>query len=359
MPVHRVARALAVGCAVLLAALLPMGTQSAPLRSMIELDSAKITLPTALTDAVHSLLAQRPAGLITGTRFRIMSAAVHNGWALVSVVALDGPHADPHAPDAGGLSTLVLARQEPDGAWHAALNGDSTFADLLAAAPAALVAPEAKAILAAAPAQSGARGAAAGDSSAPNASPTVNYKFPWPAGQSWGWWQGWHDSAHDLGTMSSDRRVLAAAEGVVSTVFACDLSTVIDLKHADGTVFRYIHLDKYSVDGAAIRLGAYVPQGIVLGVAKPDTWDDGRCGYTTQSPGLAHLHWIMPNDRSLTIDGWTIKFPTNTWTKDGVIKVPGYGASSALRSTNAVVPAPPSANLGLRQRIFIPGVRSR
>jgi murein DD-endopeptidase MepM/ murein hydrolase activator NlpD len=87
---------------------------------------------------------------------------------------------------------------------------------------------------------------------------------------------------------------------------------MIDLKHADGTVFRYVHLDKQSVDLTSVRLGARLPQGLVLGVIKPNTWNDENCGYANQSPGWAHLHWIMPTDRPITIDGWTVTFPTNT-----------------------------------------------
>ncbi len=220
------------------------------------------------------------------------------------------------------------------------MDGEAAFADLLAATPSTLLAQDALAILRAAPVA--------------DATSMVNYKFPWPTGQNWGWWQGWHTSAHDLGTTSTDRRLLAAADGVVSAVYTCALSAFVDLKHADGTVFRYLHLDKQSVDTATVCIGARVPQGFVLGVVKPDTWSDGNCGYTTQSPGWAHVHWVMPTDRPITIDGWTITFPTNAWTKAGVTKVPGYGAASTLPSTNTPTIFPQPAASTLRQRVFLP-----
>jgi murein DD-endopeptidase MepM/ murein hydrolase activator NlpD len=234
----------------------------------------------------------------------------------------------------------MLAQQQSDGSWQVGIDGEAAFADLLAAAPSNLLTQDAQAILGANPAA--------------EAASTVNYKFPWSAEQSWGWWQGWHTSAHDLGTTSTDRRVLAAADGVVSAVYTCALSAFVDLKHADGAVFRYLHLDKYSIDTGTVRVGARVPQGFVLGVVKPDTWEDGNCGYTTQSPGWAHVHWVMPTDRPFTIDGWTITFPTNAWRKDGVTKVPGYGTASTLPSTNTatIFPQPASSTLG--QRVFVP-----
>ncbi len=184
----------------------------------------------------------------------------------------------------------------------------------------------------------------------PPPGPVVDYEFPWPAGQSWGYWQGWHYNANDLGTTSTDRRVLAAADGVVSSIYACTLSTIIDIKHADGAVFRYIHIDRYSVNPKYIKLGKPIKQGQVLGVLKPDTWSDGNCGYTNQSQGWSHLHWVMPTDRPLTIDGWTTQHPTNTWTKDSATRTPSY-SSSKLTSTNQPIPS-------YHERVFVPMVQT-
>lgn len=354
MIVHRHARTLPVLFIMLLIVLLPTVTRSAPLQPSIALDSAAINLDTPVTDAVRIRIAQRPAGLMEGTRFRITSAAAQPGWALVSVVALDDPERDPDAPGAGGLSTLVLAQQQPDGAWQAAIDGERAFADLLAATPPALVASDAQAILAADPALRSATPSAGMQTVALEAISTVHYKFPWPAGQSWGWWQGWHMNAVDFGTTSTDRRVLAAADGVVSAVYSCALSTFIDLKHADGAMFRYFHLDKQSVDTSTIRVGARVPQGLVLGTVKPNTWSDGNCGYTQQAPTSAHIHWVMPTDRPLTLDGWTITFPTSAWRKDGITKVPGFGAASTFVSTNVASTSAVPAASNLRHRVFVP-----
>jgi len=336
-------RALAVNCIVLFAALLPSLTRGAVLPSSIEVDATAGELAPSLTESVTLALSRRPANVLSGTRFRIISAAAQPGWTLVSVVALDDPQLDSHAPDAGGLSRLVLAQQLPDGTWQAAIDGEPAFARFLAATPPTLLTADAKVILGADPTLEMAS--------------SVNYKLPWPAGQAWGWWQGWHTSAHDLGTTSTDRRVLAAADGVVSAVYPCTLSTIIDLKHADGVVFRYIHIDKQSVDTATVRVGTRVPQGLVLGVVKPDTWSDGNCGYTNQSQGWAHLHWVMPTDRPITLDGWTVKFPTNVWRKHGATKVPGYGAASTLPSTNVATTSTQPTTSNFRVRAFVPMFR--
>lgn len=343
--------------AVLLIALLPSMTRGAALPATIEVERAEVDLAAPMLNAIRTRIAQRPAGLMMGTRFRVTSAAVQPGWALVSVVALDDPDLAPDAPDAGGLSTLVLVQQQPDGTWQAALDGEPAFADLLAATPPALVAPDAQAILAADPALRSANPSSSMQTVALEAASTVNYKFPWPAGQSWNWWQGWHMSALDLGTTGTDRRVLAAADGVVSAVYSCALSTFIDLKHADGAVFRYFHLDKQSIDTNKIRVGARVPQGLVLGTVKPNTWSDGSCGYTQQGPNSAHIHWAMPTDRPVTIDGWTITFPTNAWRKDGVTKVPGYSAASTLPSTNNPTTSTVPTSVNFNQRMFLPLAR--
>ena len=135
---------------------------------------------------------------------------------------------------------------------------------------------------------------------------------------------------HHWGGSACDR----LGSGTITSVYKCNLSAIVDVKHADGVVFRYIHLDKRSLNTKRIRIGAAVQQGQVLGNIKPDTWNDGRCGYTRQGKTRAHLHWVIPSNRTLTVDGWTIRHPHNTWTKDGERVVPGYASTSRLVSSN-------------------------
>lgn len=121
---------------------------------------------------------------------------------------------------------------------------------------------------------------------------------------------------------------------------------MIDITHADGAVFRYVHIDRFSVNPTYIQLGKPIKQGQVLGVVKPDTWNDGTCGYTNQSQGWAHLHWVIPTDRSVTVDGWTTQYPTSAWTKNTTTWTPSY-AASPLTSTNKPIPS-------FHVRVFLP-----
>jgi hypothetical protein len=102
MVIQRRARALVVPFIVLFIVLLPTVTRSAARRASVTVESTAIDLTAPITDAVRTRVAQRPTGLMEGIQFRITSAATQPGWALVSVVALDDPQLDPHAPDAGG-----------------------------------------------------------------------------------------------------------------------------------------------------------------------------------------------------------------------------------------------------------------
>jgi hypothetical protein len=120
-------------------------------------------------------------------------------------------------------------------------------------------------------------------------------------------------------------------------VYSCQLSTIVDIKHADGEVLRYIHIDKHTINFDRIKVGRNVPQGLVLGELKPDTWQDGRCGYTNQSKTVSHIHWVVPVDRRLIIDGWSILYPTNQWVKEDVTKTPSY--ATKLTSTNQPIPS--------------------
>ncbi len=530
MHIRLFCRALALVGALMGSTLLPSFTNGATRAVPIELDSTAVSLPPALTTAVNDTLTKRPAGLLDGSHFRVTSAEVRDGWAVVSVVSLDEAadaqaepthagalHSHSHTSELGGFSKLIVAQQGWNGVWTAALDGTPQFTQLAARTPNTVLDDSAKQILNQSDglAFDPARGSTSavtpnadnGDlivdnqegiftsagqlneaacginnhtnwtwassdtdsvpndvsgvwkpniprtgqykvlahiptcsgitalttnaryeikhsggtanvtinqqtqrgwvelgiwnfnagiggytrltdltsesfdskraimfdaiqwisptqspipspSSSPSPTPkptppppppgpTVNYKFPWAAGQSWGFWQGWHYNAHDLGTSSSDRRVLAAADGVVSSVYSCTLSSIIDIKHADGLVFRYIHIDRNSINPKYVRVGQAIKQGQVLGIVKPNTWNDGNCGYTNQSPGWAHNHWVMPTQYLLTVDGWTTYAGTDTWTKNGVVKTSGYSSASTLLSTNQPIPS-------FHERIFVP-----
>jgi Peptidase family M23/PA14 domain len=134
--------------------------------------------------------------------------------------------------------------------------------------------------------------AAAATARAP--SPTVEFRLPFPAGQSYRINQGWHGSyshtglsafAYDFG-LPEGTPVVAAAAGVVAFVHdgehACggpgfrNDSNSVTIYHADGTATLYAHLLTVTA-----RVGQAVAGGQQIGLS-------GKTGFSTCQ---AHLHF--------------------------------------------------------------------
>ena len=158
---------------------------------------------------------------------------------------------------------------------------------------------------------------------------TNSFKFPWPAGL-WEYRQGWHDKdkvALDIGIKgpNADKRVLAAADGVITSMCRGKLSARVVIDH-NGTRLEYWHLDVKMLAPGIVE-GQPVVQGQVLGVLLSGPWtktDDGSppCGEAPlQNPGSAHLHWVIPNG-TITADGWTIQHSSDTWTRGSEVRNP-------------------------------------
>jgi hypothetical protein len=187
------------------------------------------------------------------------------------------------------------------------------------------------------------------------AAPT--FKFPWAAGD-WEYRQGWHTPgppALDVGTRgpSADKRVLASADGVITSICRGNLSARVIVDHS-GVILEYWHFDVTKL-AATTTVGARVVQGQVLGVLRSGEWSstDDACG---QAPGQAadsaHLHWVVPTNAPFTSDGWTITYPESTWKRGSEVRnprcdtcptyefltstnVPSVGAPGNLRATTA------------------------
>ena len=265
---------------------------------------AEPSLPADLAPAVTSALSAHPS--YSGTHFAITSAHIQADWALVSVGALDGPTALDGFQEGyigsrdGGL--LLIAAQE-NGRWQITIEGEPDFAAQARRAPDALLSPQAKSLL------------APRSNTSPSAAQAVNYKWPWPAGLSWRWLQGWHTRAMDIGTDGADKRVLASADGVIIYVCKGNLGAALKVRDADGVVLEYWHIDSALLSGA-VQLGATVSQGQWLGTLRPGSWtDSSACGtqYTSQNASTGHVHWVLPTDRTFTVDGWSITFPNSTF----------------------------------------------
>ncbi len=156
----------------------------------------------------------------------------------------------------------------------------------------------------------------------------VDYRFPWPAGQSWwlggGWHSGWGSDALDFGPLTDEdpptnSAVLAAASGTLR--MACqndDEQRLLWIEHANGERSGYLHMDRASVQAAVEEpglVGQSIVQGTYLGLvyrgeAKtggqcpanfPDCTFNTLCGYGN----APHLHFLAPS-RTIMIDGYPI-----------------------------------------------------
>jgi hypothetical protein len=223
---------------------------------------------------------------------------------------------------------IIIAYKDDFNIWQVGLQDTIKFKNLLLKAPILLLDINAKGILA----------QATVNHMRPNA---VEYKFPWVEGNQWTITRDiiWHgdndgdnDNALDFGTSSSDKRVVAAADGVITRVCIGSISVDITIRDADGVSMGYIHFDKQGFDTNI--LGKSVKQGELLGNVKPGTWSDRmtNCNYsprTAQQETYAHLHWILPIDRSIVVDGCIIQYPRNYLECNGEKK---YTRSSFLSS---------------------------
>jgi hypothetical protein len=112
---------------------------------------------------------------------------------------------------------------------------------------------------------------------------------------------------------------------------------VLEVEDRDGVKLLYVHIDKNSLDTNAIALGKSVQMGQILGSIRPGTFTDtGDCGGTYQGDNTAHLHWTLPTNRALVVDGWTIQYPNNYLEKNGVRR----SAGATFQSSNQPITEP-------------------
>lgn len=262
---------------------------------------------SAIREAVYNELKKYPDYVIDQDNFVISSLRIEKDWAIGSISITETTTIDPDQPDDHKHAEPMISRMflatNMSGTWQAALEETDRFIAFLQAAPDYIISEEAKNILL--------------KSYDPNRMNTVvNYKFPFAGSWQWTNTNGWHGTAIDIGT-SDDPRLLSAANGVVQENVPCAISAYVTVRHEDGQILRYFHIDKTRV-GTNLYSGALVKQGQYLGTLLPDTWNDGSCGYTNQTPTFAHVHLDIPTiyqTGSITFDGWTIKAGQNLFVK--------------------------------------------
>ncbi|HET6446495.1 MAG TPA: choice-of-anchor X domain-containing protein, partial [candidate division Zixibacteria bacterium] len=296
-------------------------------------------LPEDLRRAIAEGLETTALDKLPGQHYAITSDRIEGEWAMLSVAVLEGPNCGGDAFVGSGDCGAPMLAHRQDGTWQAALSGSETYAQLLAAAPQTFLDPAAKPLLD--PLNQDAQALLAAQSLS-----VLNYKFPWPAG-AWEYWNEWHQvsggrGAMDFGIADLEPRVLAAADGAILGICRGKLSANVNIQHDDGQIYTYYHFDVNKLEAATLQ-GSRVQQGQVLGRLIPGSWTVAEdynpltkrsCGYADQSAANAHLHWEMPTTVTATVDGWSIRYPSINWQKDGQTVTPGYGSLHVIASTN-------------------------
>ena len=201
------------------------------------------------------------------------------------------------------LLDLILAKREDGEIWSVALAGTEDFSNLIKTAPDSFIAQEAKPFL--------------DPLSTSSLAQTTIYEFPWVPG-NWEYRNGWHSSALDIGTRgTADKRVLASADGYITFICEGTQSANVHIRHSDGRTLEYFHINITQL-ASGIEEGKPVLRGQLLGTLRSGHWSYDGCGQApSQSDDSAHLHWVIPlgPGNSIEVDGWTINYGNDTWTK--------------------------------------------
>lgn len=167
----------------------------------------------------------------------------------------------------------------------------------------------------------------------------ASYKFPWGSATDWQYLQGWHCNAYNcaldvgVGTADSYKNALLSTDGTISNICSDGYSHNVTITNNDGTM-GFMHILNGSLE-SNMYIGSIVKQGQFIGKLKTGSWEPDPspgCGYAYQTTSTGHIHWTFRTDLSYTIDGWTISYPSNTFTDGTNYKY----VSDTLHSTNTM-----------------------
>jgi len=271
--------------------------------------------PPDLHRAVSEALCHRPSDILPGNNRRLILTSLDilgdGSYAVATVVMR--PEAMPEDYKSLLLfpSRMVIMRREAIG-WQVALEGTSTFMQIVQEAPSSVFDESFKALW-----------NDNGDISAQGIPGSLNLKWPWKDGQAWVYIQGPHrwknepvnsslDFAPPWSIPAQNREIRAAATGVV--VRKCvdsSIQTDVILAHTNGYATGYLHIDKNTASHLIVGQTS-VGQGGRLGITYNGTnWSD-TCGRGTGP----HLHFYVgrwsgssfqfDSIVGTVISGWTI-----------------------------------------------------
>lgn len=294
----------------------------------IILDKGESKIEDNLYQAIYNLLTNEGNMKFKSQAYYVDSVNKEGGWALISIsklnktanINLEGTYL--------GDNILILATTPDNGvSWDLSFENDLKFKEKIAKTPDSFLNKVSKDLLI-----SNQSSKVVSASTLALASTTSIYKFPWPELNTKTYSKGWHGTTIgvDLGSASTNRTILASGTGVVTRVSLCTYSVNVTVKHPDGKIFNYLHLNKNEFDTTKIKNGIVISQGKKLGRLRTGSFDD-KCGYAIQNTNYSHIHWALPTNVTNTIDQWSIKYAGNCWTK------PGYAnrcVGSSFGSTN-------------------------
>lgn len=242
--------------------------------------AAPADLDQRVTQAARDRVGGPELNRLAGTEVRVLRSDGRQAYGTVVLTAPTNADAVPRD------WVFVAERDDADGDWRVALDGQPAFADL--AARSGVLSAAERTVFAA---------HAGRPAVAVNGDYRTGMSLPWAVGQSWTVLGGPH--AHDAGSgpwssldlAGGDQRVLAVRDGLAYTPCV----GMIRVLHADGYASRYYHLWNHLwADGLAVSAGTY------LG----DTGTETGCGGAANQ---RHVHFsLMYNGNFVGIDGHII-----------------------------------------------------
>lgn len=305
-------------------------------KTSIVLERGESHIEDGLYNALYDYLKKGVKNIFPAKTYYVGSVNQEGDWALISLSKLNKNINIKTAGTYLGESILILANTNDDGrTWELAIEGDIKYKEKLDNSPDSFLTKDAKKTLGADGFEPGQMNIDRESLATISATSASVYKFPWPELNTRKYTKGWHGTTTglDLGSSSTNRIILASGTGTITSVSACSYSVNVTIKHPDGRIFKYLHLDKNTFDAGKIKNGVSVTQGKRLGTLIAGNFSD-NCGYAVQKADYSHLHWGLPTNVSNTIDLWSITYPGNCWTK------PGYSnrcVGSSFGSTNKEV----------------------
>ncbi len=342
-----------------------------------------IALDVDVAEATERALYDARVVLPRSEHYAITGIDILGDWQFISVAGLVGVSdlARWNVLDSGNWYGLVLVHTATDGSISAAAEGTVAYTELLGQVPDSLLPQSSK--LALDPLSSSNQ-----CSIFYGYQCSTSYRFPWELNKQWEFGArsvhfaeyGYPDTAGwaavDVGILGYDasrpasNTVYAAHDSIVG--WKCDTDPNSHAYKIGN--FIYAHLEPT----VTLTTAQVFRSGEAIGPLKKGNITSGGCGYASQGANQFHLHWGFPNNGSLQVSGWTLKWDTSlndtcwggscdkeaAWTRTGKMVATGGRLSaeyfdgsddivcSVTNVSSAQVAPPSSLNQGTKTSSF-------